>query len=702
MILRPRFHCAIATAVGSTIAWAFVASRGPSLFTNEALLNLYGNATMLILSIILSGIGWIDGLIQDRNNHSTTTELERVCLAKRRILTASMPPEILAESVERASTHWMWPNRTPTSTEQDITIIFVRLPELVHTGIPTDATDAVVQLGAIWTLCDTIMTTHGVQTLELTGMEFIACVGLRGGGRSKTSDAMTAVTASLAIIAALQPDFAAKVVIGIHSGPVTAGFVGELRPRFTLIGDTVNTAARMASAVISGGSVTVSSETYSRIVARFTATERSVIIKGKGVTTVFDILSARKSNEQTIGLGEARASAMVVHRDLKAYTKPAPFTWYDGFNDVATENLFRQSTKQQQPWLWSSIVVMLIFILSYVLANNGRAHSSILWYYLNVILVASIAISWLRSTMSPQITTIAYIFYALTLPFIAQDLRVACLASFIFYFIPLPSITILLRCNLSLVRVVSITILQFMNCYHVGEIDTSSSSTLVWMWLAWISSTVSLMWHLHDERVKFANIQALYEERLTSRAILVHLLPQQLVNQLTAGAHTSTLTTVNHDVALLSADIVGFTALSAASSPALIFDILNRALREFDRAAHAEGAFKVKTIGDCIIFAAGLSDFPVPAKSRADRVALLARVAIGIHNAAAHLSIRVRIGIHIDTVVSGVMDSHGFIYGEQLNYQNSYLLLALSNLPLPPPPPPLLPSRYLGRGYAGM
>ncbi len=170
----------------------------------------------------------------------------------------------------------------------------------------------------------------------------------------------------------------------------------------------------------------------------------------------------------------------------------------------------------------------------------------------------------------------------------------------------------------------------------------------------------------YQARDNFANIEALDEEQLTSRAILMHVLPQKIVNQLIAGTHSSTLTTVNHDVALLCADIVGFTAMCAvATNPSLIFGIVNGALREFERVAHAEGAFKVKTVGDCIIFAAGLRDFPVPAESRTERVALLARVAVGIHKSIAHLALRVRIGIHIDSVVSGVMDSHGFIYGEK-------------------------------------
>ena len=89
------------------------------------------------------------------------------------------------------------------------------------------------------------------------------------------------------------------VGVGIHTGPLVAGYIGSSRAlSYTVIGDTVNTSARLCSHAKTG-QVLVSQSTYDRIAGRFACEElEPATVKGKEAPiAVYNVLR-RASSEQ--------------------------------------------------------------------------------------------------------------------------------------------------------------------------------------------------------------------------------------------------------------------------------------------------------------------------------------------------------------------------------------------------------------------
>jgi adenylate cyclase len=154
--------------------------------------------------------------------------------------------------------------------------------------------------------------------------------------------------------------------------------------------------------------------------------------------------------------------------------------------------------------------------------------------------------------------------------------------------------------------------------------------------------------------------QQLRVEKEKSEVLLLNVLPKAIVARLQLGENAI----ADHlpDVAILFADLVGFTSLSARLTAARLVELLNLLFTDFDRLAIQFGLEKIKTIGDAYMVAGGLLEI------RGNHLAAVADMGLAILESVRLASrrldepLQIRVGLHVGPVVAGIIGTHKFIY----------------------------------------
>ena len=113
-------------------------------------------------------------------------------------------------------------------------------------------------LDQVYNAYDQLCDQFGLQKIETVGKTYMACGGLKSAEKKIDSrllnrhHSVRVTDFAMEVMGYIKNVYLKsgknlEVKIGVHTGSVISGVIGETKPQFSLIGDTVNKASRVCS-----------------------------------------------------------------------------------------------------------------------------------------------------------------------------------------------------------------------------------------------------------------------------------------------------------------------------------------------------------------------------------------------------------------------------------------------------------------------
>ncbi len=217
----------------------------------------------------------LEGMVQVRTSE-LANEKERSDALLRNILPASTAEELKRNGTAEAHRY------------ESCTVLFSDFKGFTGFSSLMDSDTLVSELDHYFRLFDQLCDQNGIEKIKTIGDAYMCASGIP---QATPAHALNALLMGLGMLQAVERSNAERakkgvtvwpIRIGIHTGPVVAGVVGEKKFAYDIWGDTVNLASRMESHG-EAGKLNISGVTYAHVMDYVDVLPRGPIkVKGKG------------------------------------------------------------------------------------------------------------------------------------------------------------------------------------------------------------------------------------------------------------------------------------------------------------------------------------------------------------------------------------------------------------------------------------
>jgi adenylate cyclase len=180
----------------------------------------------------------------------------------------------------------------------EVTILFADIVGFTELATQKGPEELVVLLNEIFSAFDHLTDKYGLEKIKTVGDAYMVAAGLpdpRSDHAEATADLALDMQTEVARISE-ETGVPLRLRIGINTGTVVAGVIGERKFTYDLWGDAVNTASRMESHGIENR-IQLTQSTYEHLKSTFVCEERGTIpVKGKGDMQTYFLVRKRTGN----------------------------------------------------------------------------------------------------------------------------------------------------------------------------------------------------------------------------------------------------------------------------------------------------------------------------------------------------------------------------------------------------------------------